>query len=105
MSETKQEKQEKKEAMKTLRKAREHSIKRASAKLKEQNRIVKAIREQLKDQPATVPEIATATGVSSSEVMWYVATMKKFGEILEVEQDGSYFKYGLAQGGESGVAD
>ncbi|MBC8419248.1 MAG: winged helix-turn-helix domain-containing protein [Desulfobacterales bacterium] len=105
MSETGQEKQEKKEVMKTLRKAREHSIKRASAKLKEQNRIVKAIRERLRDQPATVPEIAAATGVPSSEIMWYVATMKKFGDILEADQDGSYFKYGLAVGGESGVAD
>ena len=105
MSETEQEKQEKKEAMKTLRKAREHSIKRASAKLKEQNRIVKVIREQLRDQPATVPEIAAATGVPSSEIMWYVATMKKFGEILEAEQDGSYFRYSLATGGENGAAD
>ena len=105
MSETEQEKQEKKEAMKTLRKPREHSIKRASAKLKEQNRIVKVIREQLRDQPATVPEIAAATGVPSSEIMWYVATMKKFGEILEAEQDGSYFRYSLATGGENGAAD
>lgn len=97
--------QEKKEAIKALRKTREHSIKRASARLKEQNRIVKLIRDQLSRQPATVPEIATATDVSSSEVMWYVATMKKFGEILEAEQDGSYFKYRLSPGKENGVAD
>ncbi len=87
---------ERKEAMKSLRKAREHSIKEASARLKEQTRIVKAIREQLRNQPATVPEMAEASGIPSSEILWYVATMKKFGEVLEAEQDGSYFKYRLA---------
>ncbi len=88
--------QEKKEAMKNLRKVREHSIKAASTRLKEQLKIAKTIKEQLRNQAATVPEIAAASGISSSEVMWYVATMKKFGEILEAEQDGSYFKYRLA---------
>ena len=97
--------QEKKEAMKTLRKVREHSIKRASVRLKEQNRIVKLIRGQLGGRSATVPEMAEATGIDSSEIMWYVATMKKFGEILEAEQDGSYFKYRLSPGKENGVAD
>jgi len=96
--------QENKEAMKALRKAREHTIKAASARLKDQMKVVKAIKEQLMNQAATVPEIAAASGISSSEVMWYVATMKKFGEILEAEQDGSYFKYRLATGGETGGA-
>ncbi|MBW1735731.1 MAG: winged helix-turn-helix domain-containing protein, partial [Deltaproteobacteria bacterium] len=31
-------------------------------------------------------------------VMWYIATMKKFGQVLEADQDGSYFRYGLAEG-------
>ena len=30
--------------------------------------------------------------------MWYVASMKKFGEILEADQDDSYFRYELAGG-------
>ena len=98
MSQTEQEKKEKKAAMKTLRKAREHSVKAASVKLKGQMKTVKIIREQIGKQSATIPEIAAASGIPSSEVMWYVATMKKFGEILEVEQDGAYFKYRLSTG-------
>lgn len=98
MSQTEKENQEKKEALKTLRKARGHSIKAAAAKLKEQNKIVKIIRGHLKNQPSTVPEMAAASGIPSAKIMWYVATMKKFGEVLEAEQDDCYFKYCLATG-------
>jgi DNA-binding IclR family transcriptional regulator len=43
----------------------------------------------------TVPEIAAATGLPVSEVLWYVATLKKYGEILEGPKAGSYFRYRL----------
>ena len=87
-----------KAAMKTLRQERKAWIKAAAAKVKEQNTAIRAIREQLKDLPQTVPEIAKGTGLPSSKVMWYVASMKKFGDILEADQDDSYFRYQLAGG-------
>ncbi|OQY50351.1 MAG: hypothetical protein B6240_01845 [Desulfobacteraceae bacterium 4572_87] len=90
-----------KAAMKVLRKERKAWIKAAAAKVKGHNSALRAIREQLKETPRTVPEIAEGAGLSSSEVMWYVATMKKFGEILEADQDGSYFRYQLPSGGEA----
>jgi predicted Rossmann fold nucleotide-binding protein DprA/Smf involved in DNA uptake len=97
MSET-AEKDTQKEAMKRLRQVRKASIKAAAAHVKEQNAAVKAITEQMQDAPKTVPEIAEAANMPSSDVMWYIATLKKYGQVLEVDQEGSYFRYQLAQG-------
>jgi len=96
MSERASEKDTQKETMKRLRDIRKESIRAAAARVKEQNQGVKAITEQMKDQPRTIPEIAEATGMPSSDVMWYVATLKKYGQVLEADQDGSYFRYQLA---------
>ena len=101
MSETAAEKDGHKEAMKELRKLRKESIKAAATRVKEQNAAVKAIKEQLEEGPMTVPEISQAAGMPSSDVMWYVATLKKYGQILEADQDGSYYRYQLAEEGGS----
>lgn len=96
MSQSDQDRKTKKEAMKKLRESRKIFIKAASAKMKIQKKAIKAIRAQLKDGARTVPEIAEATGASTAETLWYVAALKKYGEIKEAEKDGSYFKYALA---------
>ena len=87
---------EKKEAMKKLRESRKSIIKKTSARVKENRKAVKAIKEQLRDEARTVPEIAAATGLASAEVLWFVATLKKYGEVLEGDKDGGYFRYYLA---------
>jgi Fic family protein len=97
MSEAETEKTEKKEAMKKLRESRKHIIKATSARVKEQRKAIKAIKEQLQDEARTVPEIAGATGLASSEVLWFIATLKKYGEIVEGDKDGGYFRYSLAE--------
>ena len=97
MSEANEEKTEKKEAMKKLRERRRHLIKVTSTRVKENRKAVKVIKEQLKDEARTVPEIAEATGLASSEVLWFIATLKKYGEVVEGEKDGSYFRYHLAE--------
>jgi len=96
MSQVETEKIEKKEAMKRLRESRKHTIKATSARVKENKKAVKAIKEQLQDEARTVPEIAEATGLASSEVLWFIATLKKYGEIVEGDKDGGYFRYCLA---------
>jgi len=96
MGQTEEEKKAQKEAMKELRKSRKQFIKASAVRLKEQNKTIKMIKEQIKDNPKTVPEISQAAGIPSSEVLWYIATMKKFGEVLETEQDDAYFRYRLA---------
>ena len=93
MGETSEAKTKEKEAMKKLRAARKPTIKAAAARMKKQRKAVKAIREQLADKAGTVPEIAEATGIPSSEVLWYLAALKNYGQILEGEKEGSYFRY------------
>ena len=99
MSEKDDQMAELKAAMKKLRQDRKQTVKAAAAKLKEQNKAVKAVKEQIKDDARTVPDIAGATGIPSSDVMWYIATMKKYGDVVETDQDGSYFRYRLAESG------
>jgi hypothetical protein len=40
--------------------------------------------------------VAEGTGMPSCKVLWYIATLKKYGEVLEGEKVGSYFRYSLA---------
>ena len=98
MSQVAAEKTLKKEAMKKLRESRRQVIKATSARVKEQKKAVKAIKEQVQGEARTVPEIAEATGITPSEVLWFIATLKKYGQIIEGEKDGSYFRYCLADG-------
>lgn len=96
MSEQKVEQESGKEALKNLKAARKEQIAGATKRMQEQRRAVKAIKAHLEGAEATVPEIAGATGLPAAEVLWYLATLKKFGEILEGPKDGSYYRYRLA---------
>ncbi|MGO8761046.1 MAG: winged helix-turn-helix domain-containing protein [Desulfobaccales bacterium] len=86
-----------KEALKKLKAARKEQIAATTARMKEQRQAVKAIKGQLEGAELTVPEMAAATGLPVSEVFWYVASLKKYGEILEGPKDGSYYRYRLGQ--------
>ena len=97
MSDSQTETESRKAALKKLKAARRAQIIAATARMKEQRRALKAIKERLAGGELTVPEIAAATGLPVSEVLWYVATLKKYGEILEGQKDGSYFRYRLGQ--------
>ena len=97
MSEASEEKTAKKESMKKLRESRKHIIKATATRVKENRKAIKAIKEELQAEARTVPEIAEATGLASSEVLWFIATSKKYGEILEGDKDGGYFRYYLAE--------
>ncbi|MBL0716312.1 MAG: hypothetical protein JJV98_21745 [Desulfosarcina sp.] len=83
--------------MKKLRAERKTFIKAASAKMKLQKKALQAIRDQLKNGPQPVPAIAEATGASTADTLWYVASLKKYGEIKEAKKDGGYFNYELAE--------
>jgi predicted transcriptional regulator len=86
-----------KEALKKLKAARKEQIAGTTARMKIQRQAVKAIKEQLKEGELTVPELAQATGLAAAEVLWYVASLKKFGEILEGSKDGGYYRYRLGK--------
>jgi DNA-binding transcriptional ArsR family regulator len=82
-----------KEAMKALRADRRQTIQAVARRVKEQNRAVKALQELLLHGHKTVPELTEASGMTSSEVMWLIAALKKYGYVAEGEKDGSYFRY------------
>jgi predicted transcriptional regulator len=97
MPETSTEKEPGKDALKKLRAARKDQVAAATNLMKVQRRALKAIRASLEGAELTVPELASATGLPVTEVLWYVATMKKYGEILEGTKAGGYYRYRLAR--------
>jgi hypothetical protein len=97
MAETSIETKSGKEALKKLKAARKEQIAAVTSRMKAQRQAVKAIKARLTGVELTVPELAATTGLPVSEVLWYVATLKKYGEVLEGPKDGSYYRYRLSQ--------
>jgi uncharacterized protein (DUF2342 family) len=95
MSQSEAAKQARKAALKKLREDRRPAIEAAASRMKGLKKAMDAIREQLKEGDRTVPELAEGAGLNTSEAMWMVATLKKYGEIAEGEKDGGYFRYKL----------
>jgi len=91
-------KKAKKDTMKRLRQERKKKIIEIATLVQSQKIAVKAIKEQLKNDVGTVPQIARETGISPDKVLWYIAALKKYGEINEAEKDGGYFRYVLTEG-------
>lgn len=85
-----------KASLKALRQERKAFIKAATAKMKRQKTAITAIRRQLRSGAQTVPDLATAVGASTDETLWYVAALKKYGQITEGQKAGGYFQYELA---------
>ncbi len=90
-------KEEKKAAMKKLRAERKSLIAAASSKMKTQKKDIKAIKEFLKGKELTIPDIAEGISMSKDKTLWYLASLKKYGEIIEGPKDGAFFKYFLKE--------
>ena len=86
------------QALKELRAARKEWVQKATAESQFQKKTIKAIRQALETDPATVPQIAAAVGLPSATVLWFVAGMKKYGQVVEAGEDDSYFRYALVAG-------
>jgi len=89
------EKDLKKAAMKKLRAERKNLIANASSIMKVQKKDITAIKDFLKDQAITVPDIAKGVNMPTDKTLFYIATMKKYGQIREDQKDGAFFKYSL----------
>ena len=96
-----EEKTKPREALKKLREARKPAIAATTARMKEQKKAMEAIKGELQKGEGTVPEIAAATGLDAASVLWYLATMKKYGQVAEGAADGSYFRYRLVESGQA----
>lgn len=84
-----------KETLQALREERKSHIEQARRSIKENNKVLKAIREQLAAEQATIPQIARALSMDTGQVLLFVSALKKFGEVVEGPKEGDYFKYGL----------
>jgi predicted Rossmann fold nucleotide-binding protein DprA/Smf involved in DNA uptake len=87
---------EKKEALKSLRQERSAVIDRAKAAIKQHNQLIKKIKDQIKTQGKTVPEIAQETNMPTAQVLMFLSTLRKYGEVVEGDKDGDYFKFQVA---------
>lgn len=67
----------------------------ARKRFKERSARRRAVVSRLGAGPATVPELAAATGIPPSEVLVIVATLRRYGTVVEDEQQESYFRYRL----------
>ncbi len=62
---------------------------------KEQSRFKTAILGALKKGPMTVPEISAATGLDLKTTLYYVMTLRRYGQIKDGETRGDYYSYAL----------
>jgi predicted Rossmann fold nucleotide-binding protein DprA/Smf involved in DNA uptake len=85
------------ELLKHLREKHSATVTRTQALLKEQKRVQQEICKIMRDTPKSVPEVAAAIGLPANEVLWYVASFKKYGLIVEKGMCGDYPLYQKAQ--------
>lgn len=88
-------KEAKKAAMKELRLQRKGFVAAATSTMKLQKKEIKAIKAFLKPQAATIPEIAEGIDMPKDKTLFYMATLKKYGQIIEDQKMGAFFKYSL----------
>ena len=82
-----------------LRDKHRNSVKEAQIMLKEQQTARKAISRAIQGAPKSVPQIAEATDIPPHDVLWYVASMKKYGLVKEegLDEDYEYYLYSLVK--------
>ncbi len=97
MSQTKPQGKTAGEDLKRLRDSRKSQIAAATARMKEQRQTVQALEAALRQGDKTVPELVQATRIPSAQILYYLATLKKYGKVVEGEAAGSYFRYRLAE--------
>jgi predicted Rossmann fold nucleotide-binding protein DprA/Smf involved in DNA uptake len=97
MASPKRDTSEKRSELKELRRIRKEHIARINEHIKEQKRIMQQIKSSLQEEPKTVPEIAEETNIEPSQVLWFLASLRKYGEIEEEAKKGDYFQYALVQ--------
>jgi len=83
--------------LKSLREQHAETVARTQALLKEQKRVQQEVCKFLRDTPKSVPEVAEAIGMPANEVLWYMASFKKYGLIVEKGMCGDYPLYQKAE--------
>jgi hypothetical protein len=67
------------------------------ARNREQKKLMRRLKEALRNGSRTVPEVAAETGLPTGEVLWHLMALRKFGEVVEGEERDGYFEYALKE--------
>ena len=94
---TQQATQSRGEMLKRLREQHATTVERTQALLKEQKRVQQEICKAIREKPMTVPEVAEAIGMPANEVLWYMASFRKYGLIVEKGMCADYPLYQKAE--------
>ena len=84
--------------LKHLREQHKETVTQAQALLKEQKAIRRQICQPTREEPKSVPEIASITGIPAHEVLWHMTAMKKYGLVVETGMCGEYYLYQRVEG-------
>ena len=93
MTEDQDAKTARRKALKKLREARSATVATAAERVKTQKKALGLLRGLLTGAGKTAPELAQLVGMPASEVLWYLASLKKYGEVFEGEKDDGYYRY------------
>lgn len=94
---TQQTPQSRGDMLKHLREQHAATVERTQALLREQKRVQQEICKFIRETPKTVPEIAAAVNMPAHEVLWYVASFKKYGLLVEKGMCADYPLYVKAE--------
>jgi hypothetical protein len=95
MSTSKEQRDALKATLKKLRDERGAAVIAAVERNKLRQTVRKQVRSALAEGPATVPSLAAATALATKDVLWHVAAMRKYGDVVESGMDGDYCTYSL----------
>ncbi|MEN8149588.1 MAG: hypothetical protein ABFS86_07175 [Planctomycetota bacterium] len=90
---------ERKALLKRLRAERADLVAKSREKQKARRDVRRKVKKALESGATTVPALAEAADLSKSEVLWHIASMRKYGEVVEVDTEGDYPGYRLAEEG------
>jgi hypothetical protein len=93
MTEDQDAKSARRKALKQLREARSTAVAAAAERVKTQKKALGLLRGLLTGEGKTAPELAHLSGMPASEALWYLASLKKYGEVFEGEKDDGYYRY------------
>lgn len=86
---------ERRAALKARKESLRQQVRRAVELVRTQNQEIKALRRALAAGPADPPSLAAATGLDPQRVLWLLASLRKYGQVVELDRQGSYFRYAL----------
>jgi hypothetical protein len=95
MSKSKEQRDALRATLKKLRDERGGAVGAATERNKLRQAVRKQVRGALVAGATTVPALAAATGLPTADVLWHLAAMRKYGDLVESGMDGGYCTYTL----------